>query len=226
MRAGATAIAAGLVAIAQIGFAVAARHVTPNRDLLPPVPTPRLRDAESFGDPQFLFRIDSLEIQNAGDTGGRIVPVKNYDFGIVVGWLRTLQSLDSRSAIPIELASGYFGQSQNTDYVRPIVEFMRENVGLRPQARWKYLFQAVYLAQRRLRDNDLALATAYQLASYDFPDMMPLAGMMPAFILEDLGRFREARAIIEKAQQRFAGRLSPDDDKFIHNYLDYLATRE
>jgi glutathione S-transferase len=64
------------------------------------------------------------------------------------------------------------------------------------------------------------------LASYDFPDMMPLAGMMPAFILEDLGRFREARAIIEKAQQRFAGRLSPDDDKFIHNYLDYLATRE
>jgi hypothetical protein len=226
VRVGVAAVAAGLAAVAQIGFAVAARHVAPDRDLLAPVPTSRMRDATSFGDPQFLFRIDSLELQDAGDTGGRIVPVQNYDFGIVIGWLRVLQYLDDRSAIPIELASGYFGQSQNTAYVRPIVEFMRENVALRPQARWKYLFQAVYLAQRRLRNDDLALATAYQLASYDFPDVMPLASMMPAFILEDLGRFREARAIIEKTRKRFAGRLSADDDKFIHNYLDYLAIRE
>src|SRR5690349_2367171 len=133
-------IVGGLLA-AQVVCATTLRTRVADRELLPPVPSSRALDAAAFGDRQFLFRVDSLQLQNGGDTGGRIVPVKNYDFGIVVGWLRTLQDLDSRSVMPVELASGYFGFSQETAYLRPIVDFIRDNVALSPETRWKYLFQ-------------------------------------------------------------------------------------
>ena len=218
-------IVAGLFALlgAQAAFGWTTRHFLPHRDLLPPVPSPRMVALESFGDRQFLFRLDSLDMQNAGDTGGRIVPIKNYDFAVVVGWLRTLQNLDPLSSIPAGLAAGFYGQSQNLAYVPAIIQFIRENVALHPELRWRYLYNAIYLAQVRLHDQRLALNLAQQLASYD-ASIIPLwAATMPAFILELLADREGAHAQVEEARRRYAGRMTPEEEAWSFKYMNYLA---
>src|SRR4051812_15702693 len=113
---------------AQIALAWKLRSDAPHRDLLPPLPTSHMAAVEAFGDRQFYFRRASLDLQEAGDTGGRIVPIGNYDFSAVLGWLRLLQGLDSHSIIPVSLAAGFFGYSQDVSKVPPIIGFIREAV--------------------------------------------------------------------------------------------------
>ena len=214
------------LAVIQVAFAWSIRSLDPKRDYLSVPPSRLAQDALAFGDTQFLYRTFALEVQNAGDTGGRIVPVKNYDFGRVTGWLEVLDRLDRRSGFGLEMAGGYFGQSQNVADVEPIVRFIMRKVGEDPENRWKALYNAIYLARHRLRDDSLALEVARQLAGYDFEGVEVWAALMPAFILEDHQRYREAMEIVRNAVTRFGSRLSEDDAKWTASYIDFLLQVE
>jgi hypothetical protein len=211
------------LAFLQIYIAYLLRHVDAKRDYLAPVPSKVALDAMAFGDRGFLHRVYAMDVQNAGDTGGRIVPIRNYDFGRVVGWLEVLQQLDVRSDFAIGMADGYFGQTQDVRNVAPIVRFMMRDVATNPQKKWRWLYGAIYLARHRLRDNGLALEVARQLASYKFPGIDPWAGMTPAFILEDEGDYKGAAAVVRETVRRFGDTLSADDKKWTANYLRFLA---
>jgi hypothetical protein len=178
----------------------------------------------AFGDPVFLHRLFALTVQNAGDTGGRIVPIKNYDFSRVIAWLEVLEHLDPRSDFAVGMADGYFGQSQDVKNVEPIVRFMMRDVAIDPERKWRWLYNAIYLARHRLRDDSLALAAARQLAAYDF--VVPWATMTPAFILEDMGDFEGAAEVVRQTRRRFGTNLSPDEATWTASYLDFLAKVE
>jgi hypothetical protein len=211
------------LAMLQVAFAWSIRTLDPKRDYLAPPPSAATEAALAFGDPQFLFRIFALDVQNAGDTGGRVVPVKNYDFDRVIGWLEALTRLDPRSDFPIGMAGGYFGLSQDVKDVAPIVRFMMRNVDASPRTRWKLLYDAIYLARHRLKDDDLGLEAARQMASYDFDEVDPWAAFTPAFILEDLGRYEEAQAEVRDALGRVGLRMTERDRSWIDAYLGFLA---
>ena len=215
-----------VLAAAQCGFAWSIQAVDPKRDYLAPAPAPAVQDALAFGDRQFLFRAFALEVQNAGDTGGRTVPVKNYDFDRVIGWLEVLDRLDPRSSFPVGMAGGYFGLSQRVEDVDPIVRFMMRSVAADPPLRWKALYDAIYLARHRLRNDDLALEAARELAAFDFEGLEPWATLMPAFILEDQGKFKEAVAVVRRTVERFGTRLSADDAAWTSSYIDFLLQVE
>jgi hypothetical protein len=214
------------LAVIQIAFAYSIRNLDPKRDYLDPVPSSQEQAALALGDTQFLFRLYALEIQNAGDTGGRIVPVKNYNFGKVVGWLDVLDHLDPRSDFAIGMANGFFGLSQDVKNVDPVVRFMMRSVAIDPPRKWRWLYGAIYLARHRLRDDNLALEAARQLASYNFDGIDPWATMMPAFILEDQGNYAGAAAVVRDTVQRFGPRLSKDDASWTASYLDFLSKVE
>jgi hypothetical protein len=214
------------LALAQALFAYRARHIDPARDYLAPVPSPASLDALAFGDRIFLHRLYALMIQNAGDTGGRIVPVRNYDFARVVGWLDVLLHLDPRSSFATAMAARYFGLSQDVRDVAPIVRFIMRDVATNPQLRWHWLYDAIYLARHRLKDDNLALEVAFQLASYDFKGVDFWASLTPAFILEDNRRYREAADVVRSAERRFSDRMSADDRTWTANYLVFLAKVE
>lgn len=214
------------LALLQMAFSYRIRHVDAKREYLAPVPSPAAQDAMAFGDREFLHRMFALEVQNAGDTGGRIVPVKNYDFSRVVGWLEVLERLDPKSMFAVGMADGYFGLSQEIKNVEPIVRFMMRDVALNPQDRWRFLYGAIYLARHRLHDNALALEAARQLAGYDFDGIDGWAAMTPAFILEDEGKYRDAMDVIRSMQERFKGRLKQDDEAWAESYLVFLAKVE
>jgi hypothetical protein len=213
-----------IFASVQVAFGYHLRHFDAKRDYLAPAPSVTALNAMAFGDAQFLHRMFALDVQNAGDTGGRIVPVKNYDFTRVIDWLEVLQHLDPRSDFAIGLADGYFGQSQDVKNVEPIVRFMMRDVAINPLKKWRWLYGAVYLARHRLRDDRLGLEAARQLASYDCVD--PWATMMPAFILEDAADYAGAAAVVRETVRRFGTKLSADDAAWTASYLEFLAKVE
>lgn len=207
---------------AQIALAWNLRTAVPHRDLLPPPPTPRMAAVAAFGDRQFFFRRAALDLQEAGDTGGRIVPIGNYDSDAVLGWLHLLQGLDPRSVIPVSLAAWIFGFGQDYGKVPPVIGFIREAVALDPERRWRFLNDAIYLAKVRVKDNRLAFDIAQQLSSYG-PDVVPqIAALAPAFVLEQEGEMEKARVIVEEVRARFAGRLTSKEDEWSLGYLAYL----
>lgn len=208
---------------AQIALGWTLRYTFPQRDLLPLPPTPRMASVAAFGDRQFFYRRAALDLQEAGDTGGRIIPIGAYDYGSVLGWLHLLKGLDSRSIIPVSLAAGIFGYSQDVSKIPPIIGFIREAVDDDPSRRWKLLYDAISLAKNRLHNSRLALAAASQLSSYG-PDVVPqIAALSPAFVLEQEGDRERALAAVEEVRARYAGRLNPDEDKWSREYLDYLG---
>lgn len=220
------AVAGVALLAAQLGIGFAMRPVTPPRDLMPPIPSERALHVQSMGDPQFLFRLYALQIQNAGDTGGRVVPVKNYDFGLINDWLMVLQQLDTQSQFPIGIALRYFGASQNVENVRPVIAFAEQNVALDPRARWHWLYDAIYLAEHRLGDKDLALAVARNLAAYGPGTVPPWAAMTPAFVLEQRGQPEEAAAIIRQVAVDYRAEITPEDGAWIDNYLQQLLNHK
>jgi hypothetical protein len=199
------------------------RQVAPPRDLLPPVPSDRALYVQALGDSQFLFRRYAFLMQNAGDTGGRIVPLKDYDFDRVTRWLRILQKLDYRSVFPGAIAARYFGFSQNTAHARPVIEFIAENVDLYPRTKWPLMQDAIYLAQRRLKDERLALKLARQLASYGLENTAVWAALMPAVILENLGEVSEAHQFVADFLKREGKVLGAHDLQLTLEYREYLG---
>ena len=177
----------------------------------------------AFGDRQFYFRRAALDFQEAGDTGGRTVPIGNYESATVLGWLHLLQHLDPRSIIPGSLAAGYFGFSQDLSKVPPIIGFIREAVAKDPAKRWKLLYDAIYLAKGRLKDSLLALDVARQLSAYG-PNIVPqIAALTPAFLLEQEGDMQGAHAVVEEVRSRYTGRLTPEEDAWSLSFLAYLG---
>ena len=70
------------------------------------------------------------------------------------------------------------------------------------------------------------MEVARQLAGYDFEGVEVWAALMPAFILEDHQRYREAMEIVRNAVTRFGSRLSEDDAKWTASYIDFLLQVE
>ncbi len=219
----ASTLAVVVFAVLQATFAWSYRTLDPQRDYLPPPPTATESAALAFGDSQFLYRVFALEVQNAGDTGGRIVPIKNYNFERVIGWLEALVALDPRSDFAAGMANGFFGLSQDVSDVDPVVHFMMRYVAADPPRRWRWLYGAIYLARHRLRSDALALEAARQLASYDFDGIEPWATLMPAFILEDERDYAGAIAVAQETMRKFGSRLEGRDAQWIPAYLDYLG---
>ena len=69
----------------QVFFQLKTEYIKPNLYIVPPVPNDKLVDVASLGDKEFYFRILALKIQNAGDTFGRLPPLKDYDYEASTG---------------------------------------------------------------------------------------------------------------------------------------------
>jgi hypothetical protein len=212
-----------------IGFAVgqatlswAIRDVRPTLGILPDLPQQQAADALAFGDQQFLYRYLALTLQNAGDNGGRVTPLKNYDYAKVVAWLRLLDGLDHNSHWVIAMANGYFGQTQTIEDVEPIVRFMQENVAYRPELKWPWLVNAIHLSRHRLKNDWLALDAARQLATYDYPEMNAASLQMPALVLDDLQQYESAKQEMVVLKQRRGIEFSPNDQVWVDWFIEQM----
>jgi hypothetical protein len=202
-------------------FAWHSRDIRPDLAILSAPPARLEAKALAFGDDAFLYRVWVLGLQNAGDTGGRATPMRDYNYAHVAGWLETLDALDPRAQHHLFLATGYFSLSPHAPDVRRIVDFVVKASTARPAQNWYWLAQAMTLAERRLDDTPYALAISQQLAALDFPEMPAWLIAYPAILFERLGRYEEAKAAIANVEARRAGSI-PDTDKL---WMDDLSRR-
>jgi hypothetical protein len=188
----------------------------PYMEIVPSVPSEVAVKAISFGDSQFFFRVLGIQIQNFGDTFGRFTPLYQYDMGKMENWFRLLDTLDNTSDYIPTMASFYFSQTQNTKDVIHMVNYLRDHSEGRLDTKWWWRAQAVYLANHKLEDPDLALELALPLVKTK--NVPPWVNQLAAFIYEKKGEFEDALAIMQEVEKN-ADNLTPGELRFIEYFV-------
>ena len=78
-------LALGALLAAQIWFFEQTAGLRPAIEDMPPPPTETALKAIAFGDKEFLFRHLGRWLQGVGDGGGRLHPLRDFDYDDVVG---------------------------------------------------------------------------------------------------------------------------------------------
>lgn len=196
------------------------RHIYAKWDGIPPVPTRRGAVMMALGDPQFAYRLGAITLQNLGDSGGRVTPIRSYDYGRLGEWFTLLDTLDPASDHVPMLAAYYFGATRVPDDIRVVVNYL-SLAGARPVgSKWRWLVHAVFLSRHRLGDLQLALDLAYKLSKMELvDDVMPAwARQMPAFVLKEKGDREDARKIVTELLLTGHG-FHPNEVNFMRGYL-------
>ena len=215
----------GLVAIVVINSQLRPVYYPPS--IMDPPPGQFELQARAFGDPEYLFRSMALGVQMAGDTGGQITPMQDYDYDYVVAWLESLDSLNSKSEWPVGMAARYFSWSQNKGGdAEKLARYIGRSVDQHPELKLQWMAAAILLSQVRAENPDLALELAYQLASYDTPGIEPLAWQYPAYVLDNMGRHAEAREHMEWVLREKADRMDALEIEFVKDFQRQMTILE
>lgn len=119
----------------------------------------------AFGDDQFLFRAIARWLQDVGDGGGRVRPLKDYDYARVIGWLKVVDQLDARSDYGYSLAAHYFGAVSDIQKVGIVAEYFGQAAMADPAQRWPWLVWAAVHAVHQIKDPRLAASLVRDIVS-------------------------------------------------------------
>lgn len=170
-RAGTVLLWLSLLAAGGVQLAVGAvlRPLHPAIETMPPPPTPSALRATAFGDNQFLFRAQTQWLETVGDGGGRLRPLREFDYDRVTEWLRLVGDLDPRSDAVFQVGSTYYGALTDpataSTKLKPLVAYFETAAMADPAIHWSWLAWAAVKIQHVVKDPDLARRTAGDLLS-------------------------------------------------------------
>lgn len=183
-----------MMVVLQLGFWWHTHAVRPDLSVVPNVPGKQAVHAMALGDDQAYFRMLGLYLQNSGDYFGQFTSLRMYDFARLYQWFLLLDELDPVSNMIPSLAAYYYSQTQNTDDIRYVVDYLYEHSMRDVGAKWWWLLQSIYLSMHRLNDNDLALKVSAPLVDKRVP---VFAQQMAAVVREKRGEMEDALSIME-----------------------------
>lgn len=187
---------------------------------VPPVPTREGAIMMALGDSEFAYRLGAITLQNLGDSGGRVTPIKDYEYPKLGRWFDLLDGLDPASDHVPMLAAYYFGATRVPKDVAIVVDYLAR-IGQNPHGtKWRWLAQAALLARHKLNNLDLALDLAYKLSHMELlDDTMPAWGrQMPAMLLENKGERADAQRIM-KDLLLSGHSFHPNEVNFMASYM-------
>lgn len=190
-----------------------------------PAPSDAVARVIGLGDPQFYYRAGGLWLQNMGDEGGDVTPLRQLDYDRLGQWFGLLHAMDTRAEFVPVLAGYYYALSPDPEQVRKVAMFLRQVALIEPQRQWRWLAQAVYLARHRVKDMTWALALAQELAALPVQDLPIWTRQMSAFILADVGDREAARDILE-ALMASDPNLDPAELNFMRHYIEMNLKRD
>lgn len=208
-----------LAVLSNIAFWFYSRDMKAQWLNVPPVPPKISAVAPALGDVQFASRLISVMIQNLGSTGGRITPIKNYDFEKLGDWFTLHYDLDPHSNLVPYMAAYYFGASQDPTKIRPVIEYLRI-AGKSPEGeKWRWLAQAVYLARFKLKDYELAAEMADELASIPNEEMPGWTRHLKVNVLNQTGEKQAALELMLAILKDRADKLHPNEVNAMVAYI-------
>jgi hypothetical protein len=215
-----------VVAIAcQVGVRAAGRPGATAAVELPPAPSPQVLRLASFGEPQTLSRLAMLYLQAFDLGANNAVPYRELDYPRLIGWLRAILVLDSRSEYPLFSAARLYAEVPDPARSRLMLEFIYEQYLLDPDRRWPWLAHAALLAKHRLHDLPLARRYAAAIDRQTKAADIPLwARQMEVFILEDMHELEAARVLLGGLLA--SGKIHDADEvRFLQQKLQELERR-
>jgi hypothetical protein len=217
--------ALALAFVVQLGLGQQIKQIPQEWEIVPPPPTQRAVQLAAFGDRQFLHRVYARQIQEFGDTGGRTTRMVDYDMGQVVLWLDLLDQLDSQSQYQLALGLRYFASTPRQDQLITLVDYASRAVTLNPINRAQWLREAIVIADRRLKNQALALRVADQLAAVDWPDLNILAYQLAPLLRAKYGDFQGAAAGMQKALSKVGARTPEQEVTFMTNFVAEMQAK-
>ncbi len=186
---------------------------------VPPPPSDFSASFMALGDNQFAYRIIGLMIQNFGNIGGRITPIKDYDFENLSEWFFLEYRLSPKSDYAPLLAAFYYGASQDPTKLRPLLNYL-EVVGNNPEGeKWRWLAHAVYLARFKLKDLDLALHYAKLLAAIPNDNMPGWARSAPVNVMNNMGEKEAALQLMLEIMKNGKDTIHPNELNSMAYYI-------
>lgn len=163
---------------------------------VPPPPSELGATAPFLGDKSFSYYSYGVMLQNFGDLGGRTTSLKDYNYDMIGRWMVLLDKFDPQSRFVPYLAAYYFGGTQRTERLKPIIEYLAM-VGRRAEnGNWHWLAQAVYLARFKYNDQVLAEKLAFELARLPNKDLPEWARNFYLVIMNARGEKEAAEALL------------------------------
>lgn len=199
--------------------------ITPQLNILEKSPSKNEIELIGLGDKEFAFRFLALDLQNAGDSFGRFTALKDYDYEVLMQWMKALDDLNNQSNFLPAIASYYYSNTQRPSDNKYIIEYLELTYDKSPKERWWWIAQAVYIAKHKMQDSKLALRLAYKLSNTPYEKLPRWAQQMPAYILEQAGEYEEALAIIKDLAEKYDNYSQGElnfMNHFIKNRLGFL----
>ncbi len=119
------------------------------------------------------------------------------------------------------LATYYFAQTQNTEDVRYVVDYLYTHATRDVPKKWWWLLQSIYLASHKLNDMDLALKVATPMVN---PEVPAFAQQMAAVVHEKRGEMEDALHVMELIQQN-AKEIKDADLKYMTYFIEERLKR-
>ena len=186
---------------------------------VPMAPSERSFVSSFLDDPIFAYRSFAMVLQNWGNVGGDVQPLKNYNFEHLEGWFRLLDKMDPRSSYVPFMAAYYFGATQNKAQLPNIISYL-EDIGSRtgkdvPKGAWRWLVQAIYLSKNEMNDNKRALEMAETLSSIYNPSMPAWTLNMKEIIRAEMGDKKTAYAMMMEILKSNAQYMDPAEVNYM-----------
>lgn len=207
----------------QIIFWYNCQHIRPKLDILPKLQSEKAIEALSFGDKEFYFRNLSIRLQNSGDRFGHFTSFKKYDYEILYKWLTILSNLNYNSKFTPAIATYYYSAVPDSNRVRWIVKFLEEYAEKDINENWWWMFQAITLSNRIIKDNDLALKIAYKLSKANDPNIPYFTKQMPAIIHAKMGHNCQSYLIMSQLKDQYHKKIADnmiDEVQFMNIFIE------
>ena len=173
----------------------------------------------SMGSEQLISYLLSLRLQLHDNQAGRHIRYDFIDYDLLIGWLKTIQQINSASEYPMLLASRIYSQTPDKSQMRKILKYINDSFLINPELFWRNQAEATVIAKHRLGDLQLALDMAEKLfrlpASLEIPQW---ARDMHFLLLADLNEF-ETTIIIIKSILESDTVKDPDQIRFLKQKL-------
>lgn len=216
-----------IAVLAHAAWAFHFYHVQAAWANVPPAPSQDGMTAFALGDRQFAYRVTGVMLQNLGNTGGRAIPLGDYDEKTLGRWFLLSNQMDPVSNFVPMLAAYYFSASQKPEKLGPLVDYLAV-AGRQPgKEKWRWMAQAVYIARFRMNDLNRSLQLANELAAMWKPGRPGWMRQMPVFILKAQGDKQAAYDIMIQILKDDGAKMDAAEMNFMVSYIcDNLLTPE
>lgn len=216
-------LAAGLVL--QLAWHALRPGPTAEARELPVPPSVQRLELMSLGDPLVMGRVLMLWLQAFDNQPGISIPFRSLDYPKVSAWLGRILDLDPHSQYPLMAASRLYGEVNDAQKQRLMLEFVYARFLEAPNRRWRWLAHAAIIAKHRLRDLPLALRYARAITEHALgPEVPYWARDMSVMVLEDMGELEAARILVGGLLDSGAI-VDARELRFLQKKLDELQAR-